>query len=642
LDATFRDQITVTGLVLICDSFDRVALAARPTLLAECRALLHDYPKVQLIVLGRSGEGPAIEPIERAALLALQPEEQHQLAQKAGASFALRNLGAPLNSLCENPYFLQLVLADAQATQATPGEIVPLFRRWLARIVASDDVNMEARLARMNAMTALATATLSSPITLAQAARVLASREVPVSALDDLIRLGAVEMGLEVLELPHEVLADFLRAEVLVAETPRQELPSVISELTFTADSAFPILLAALLPSREAQNSLWRRLIQLGPPVYLTALRYRADVSSISLASPEAQCALLEDIIESIDEFLDGYFLQLGPAVRGMLLQTWDEIERISIRGRCSGDRTLTYTYAPARHDSPRVTLTDPVLEHWSGSNLGFRGHDLVLSNTRRDGGRKIGTLDVRSVVLKLVKHFQLPGDAVWSREYLWSVLPTVRGSGDVDLLTVPVRELRSLLLASGEATVPTLNYEDIASAPILKALDTIIAAGDQTVAHRRPELDTRTRDGMIEFTRQKYDRAITAYRDLVGRHFSAVAPHLRHWPQMPIRFDIAIGPGGRFHEFIEYPRWTPVARWEDAATVVGWTDEPAQGLGDEATWLALRRTLEALGRPAGTISFGGWDGRIRDEYGSTAVARQVTEWLTEDVRHLFRALGVD
>jgi len=639
-EATFRSFLTSTGIVLIVDGYDRVPLAARPSVLAESRALACDYPKLQLVLLGRGTIDPTIEAIQHVTLLPLDAAEQRQVAERARASFALHNLGAPLDRLCENPYFLQLLIADAQATRTAAHEIVPLFRRWLDRLLSGDHPNAEVRLYRDEAMKALAIATSAAPVTLAQAMAVLDQHHIPRATLDDLLRLGAIAGG-NAFELEHEIVADFLRAEVLVSEVPAHSLPAAISTLDLSTDSSFPILLAALLPSREAQRALWRRLLRIGAPLYLAAVRYRADSSAASLSDPGAQEHLLEDILDSVDDFLDTYIPTLGPIVRARLSHGNDLMDRIAIRGQCSGERMVTYAYAPVLGEAQRLVVTDPVLEHRLGSTLGFRGRDLHLSGMRRDGGREIGTRDVRAEVKNLVEHFELPGGVEWSREYLWSLLPTVSWRGEVDPLGIPVQDLRVLVVAAG-SRIPTLDYEETDTRPLLAAIDTVIAAGDQTVGEHRPQLDTQTRDGMIEFTRQKYDRAIAAYRDLITRHFSGVAAHLRHFPQMPIRFDIAIGAGGGVHQFVEYPRWLPVASWEDATTVVTWTDEPAQGLGDEATARTIRHALEALGRPGETISFGGWDTRLHDEYGATAVARQVTEWLMADVHYLFRPIGVD
>jgi hypothetical protein len=638
-DHAFRYFIASTGIVLIADGYDRVPLAARPSILAESRALLDDFPRLQIVLLGRDRVEPAINALEHAALLPLSPEEQRQLAERADASFALRNLGAPLDRLCESPYFLQLVLADVRATRRTPSDLVPLFRRWLDRLLSADEPDTATRLCREEAMKVLATATVGSSIMLSQAVGVLDAHKLQQSTLDDLIRLGAVT-GIEALELQHEIVADFLRAEAFVSKTDRAVLPAEISSMNLESGSAFPILLAALLPSRDAQRALWRRLLRIGPPLYLTALRYRADASAVSLTSREAQEALLEDIVESVDDFLDMYMPELGPTIRAHLSGDDGDVVRLSIRGKCWDDRTVTYAYALGQMASTRVTVTDVVAEANSSSGRGFRGQDLLLSGMRRDGGREIGTHDLRAILKTLVKNFELEGGVVWSREYLWSVLPTIAWSDQEDPTALPIHELRARLETSN-GCVPNSNYDLMPVSPILAALDVLIAAGDLTVSQHHLKLDTRTRDGILEFTRQKYDRAISAYRDLVSRYFSQVAAHLRHFPQMPIRFDVAVGLGGGIHDFIEYARWAPVPTW-NAATVVSWADEPPRSLVDEDSVRWMRRSLEALDRPTTTISFGGWDGRIHDEFGATAVARQVTEWLMDDVHYLFRPMGVD
>ena len=277
-----KDLLRVSGAIVLCDAFDRVSSASRTSVLFELSNLVRDFPRVQLILLARESVRPDIE----LPFFNLTPPSDEELREfellvlggSKQSAFVVSMMPKTLRNICENMLVARRVLEYWKENGQYPLQLGLLFRAWMDKLLNTTSTPDSKAVWQESALTLLAEATIDAPISATTAAALLKQNHLEPTVITELIECDAVRANGTLLELQHEALADYLRAQHL-ASIPESELLHKLSTIAIPQDSLYATLLMAQLHTRQLQSALWKRLSETSIGVYLDALRYRFDLS---------------------------------------------------------------------------------------------------------------------------------------------------------------------------------------------------------------------------------------------------------------------------------------------------------------------------------------------------------------------------
>jgi hypothetical protein len=414
----FRGLLREFGCTIICDSLDRTSLGFQKRLPTIISLFLRDYPQSQVFVFTRAIT-ISIATLPILELQELSPDQVQEiesivLTEKNTANLSIASL-APLalRSLFNNPLLLRLVLEYWRRVGDFPRNIILLFDSWLESALNSHQDDVVSRTQRRNALSIIAQATSDGPLSGRRALTLLRNSSISESVLNELIQCGTIRETNSVLEVQHDSLADYLRS-IAFYDRPVTEQITHLSSLSFSSDSFLPIFLMAQVADRNVHSKLWEHLTSGSLRTYLNSLLYRFDHSDElrRLGSYEFSLVYLTDLLNGVEQPLDGFFPSLRPSIVEWLADETGEL--LSVVGSAN-DRSVNYKFQLRQPSQSRVLVDTP---RFPGV---IRGVDLSLSRYRADSARLLGITLLKDGLENVVKTLNVDGGCVWAVERLIS-----------------------------------------------------------------------------------------------------------------------------------------------------------------------------------------------------------------------------
>jgi hypothetical protein len=650
---TLKLMLRVSGAIILCDAFDRLAALLRTDVQSELSNIIRDFPLVQLIVCSR--ESAHLElPLPSFDLTEPSDEELRELevlvlGHSRRSAFVVSTMPKTLRNICENMLVARLIFDYWKEHRQYPVRLGLLFRAWLDGLLRMTSLPSGKTVWQESALILLAEATVSAPIK-AIAARVLLKDNLfEPSTIDDLIEIDALRVNGVSLELQHEALADYLRAEKL-ASAPEPELLNKLSTTAISQDSLFPTLLMSQLRSRQLQSALWRRLSETSLGVYLDALRYRFDLSEVmgNLDAEELSFGYFEDLLDGIEIPLEAFFPAMRKAVARYL--TLQDESRLGINGIVFGPPANEVLYSLRELiGQDRIKIGGPETgqgaptRHWL--HLGRCGY-------RLDSGHLVGAARLRDTILNLIENQELEGGTAWISERLIGRIWHLQRSHQVDINETDTLEALDKALRPHAGKWVPRGYRQcdwFSIDSVLQDINVLRAAGMDRLDLWWAEYgwtagDESQASGVVErVLAELYRRQQTVLAEVVEYTFPVLAKQITSYTSLPARWEITLTTySGNFSGRI-HASWRPVASWGDAGADISFSDSPPPWRDERE----LVESLKRLGRPAErfTITSHGamptfdgywWDERFQS---TTAVVREVCSLLKKDIEYLFSAL---
>jgi hypothetical protein len=649
-DHSFRDLVRDAGVTVICDSLDRTSRNFQRRIEADISLFLRDYPMSQFFVFSRADAEPTIDipTLELEPLSDMQMREMEQIILTDGSTqhYSIIGMAPPtLHSLFGNPLILELALGHWKRRRDFPRDVDMLFRSWLEAVLDAEPNDQMSRLHREYALSIIAQATIESPLPSAKIIQLLKEKETNEDVLNELVRSDAVRVHNSMMEVKHDGLADYLRAKALTEKSVPDQLIA-ISRLKVSSDSFLPVLLMSQLTDLSAQGALWERMTSGSIETYLDALRYRRDTSDDMerLGREELSRRYLTDLLNGVDEPLDGFFPALRPAIVEHLTEVRNK--PLSIIGRANSN-SLSYKIFARDKDSSRVVVGDP---EFPGT---IRGVDLSLSRYRADSARLLGMTLLSKSIEEVIDKLDIEGGTAWAGERLIGRVRFLAErygfpfSTDDDL-----SKIERLLQPHADKWYREGSHLHF---PIQSMLDDIIklrAAGTKALDPWWSRLGWNDKnasaiaEGALErILDEEYRRVQIIYKEIAESSFKGFVNDMIFYPILPLRWNLKVVKGDPIERtFVIYPRWIPVKSWNDAGADVSfdgpWPD-PVPSV-DEVT-----KSLIELGRKPNVPHYGGftthagYDGSTLNGLfnGATPVTNKVISWLKEEMKRTFQNL---
>ena len=649
---SFADVLRESGATIVCDSLDRTSYEFQKRFATEVTLFLRDYPLSQVFILSRSDRRPmvALQVLELMPLSDDQMRELEEIILNDGSTKHYSIMGAApptLRALCNNPLLLGLSLEYWKRERRFPEQIDMLFRSWLNSVLETEPNDLVSRTNRERALAIIAEATEPSPIRSIRAIALLRSSGVPDGILNELIQCNALRETDTVLEVQHEGLADYLRAK-LFAERSVAEQISAIPSLSLTPNSFFPVLLMSQLADRDAQNALWKHLVSGPMSIYMDALRYRIDASEEmkKLEIGELSLRYLTDLLNGIDEPLDGFFPEFRPPVSDWL--TNERSKPLAVIGTTNGV-ALHYKIYSRDAGLPRVEVGTP---DFPGT---IRGVDFAQSRFRTDSARLLGTTLLKSALRHSIEALDINAGPLWAAERTMARVRLLsrrygfefNENDDLSVIAKAISPYADQRIDDG----PLVGKERFSFQSILDDIQVIRSAGLTALdvwwdrLGWKDDISVMSDNDLSRVLDEEYRRVQLTYAEIVRSTLSRFADDLLYYPILPIRWKLQVKRRAALDRtFVIFPRWTPVQSWEDAGADVTFTDTAPVRYPD---WEEARNALIALGRPPNIPRYGGftthfgYDGTTLTGYfsGATPVANEITAWLKEELERMFRNL---
>lgn len=652
-DASFRALLREIGATVICDSLDRTSPTFQRRIETAISLFLRDYPLSQVFAFSRADAKPAIA----IPTLALEPLSDAQmremekvfLADGSAQHYSIIGAVSPtLRSLCGNPLILKLALEHWQRHRDFPRDVDMLFRSWLESVLETEPNDQVSRLWRERALSVIAQATTESPLPGAKLISLLKHNEIDVAVLNELIRCDAVRVTDAVMEVQHDGLADYLRAKAFAEKSVPDQMMAM-SRLSVSPDSFLPVLLMAQLADPSAQEALWKHMVSGPIETYLDALRYRRDASEDleCLGREDLSRCYLTDLLNGIEEPLDGFFPALRPAIVEWLTDERDK--PLAIIGAAS-PQSLSYKILAQEANSPRIVVGAP---SFPGT---IRGVNLDLSRYRTDSARLLGMTLLGKSIEEVVEALDVEGGPIWAGERLIGRVRFLAEHGFAISIGDDLNKVEQALqphAGQWHREGPLGGDLRFSIRSMLDDVAKLRSAGVTTLDPWWLRLGWNdclspaclSDDALTRILDEEYRRTQLVYKEIVEASFQRFASDMIFYPILPLRWNLRVVRGGPLaRTFVIYPRWTPVRDWKDAGADVSfdgpWPDPIPP-------WDEVRKTLMALGRTpniphySGFTTHAGYSGATLNGRfsGATPATNEAISWLKGEVKRMFRNL---
>jgi len=661
-ESVITDRLRTAGAAIVCDGFDRASPGFQRHLSTEITNLLRDYPLAQVFVFSREAARPNVA-LPLFTLAPLTETEKRELEKTilddgSGNFFSIIGMMSPtLSALCENPLLLQLALDYWKREHAFPSQLVPLFQSWLKNVLKAEGTDVVSSIRHERALTLIADATLDGPITGERVMALMQEDGIPAGVLNELVACDAARVNGSAIEVQHEALADYLRAKKM-ASGSEPELLARIPTLPMPADSFFPVLLMAQLPSRRLQSALWKRLTEVGPYVYFDALRYRFDVSSELNKLDPAKISeeYLTELLEGIEQPLESFF----PVLRQTVIEaiTGERGSDLAVMGNVHVPSSeLSYKLHLRRpREAPSVKVQTP-----SFPGI-LRGVSLDLSHYRLDSARLVAIALLKESVVDAVKLKAFKGGTALAQDRLLGRCRFLAKEYDFPLaLDMDLDALEQVLLPHKDKSVSPGAFSHDERFLIQELLDDIAILRANGVSALDPwwirlgwddKVDVQTEDVIRRVLDEQYRRVQVIYAEIVKTTYSAIAHEMTFFLPLPVRWKLMVVRRAPPHGGSTiYFSWSPVARWQQAgADVVSGAQAPSfEGVEQIREDVEqTRAALAALGRPNAHLpryngftqlsDFSGrqWNGHFD---GATPAIHDVCSLLKNDLEVVFSSM---
>jgi len=633
--STFADLLDRRGAHIICDGLDRIDYKEQRLFLAQAAKLMRDRPNVRLILLGRTAVQNALD-LPVFDLLPLSWKEKDALAALISdrGPMALHRIPPQLTSLTEHPLLLTLILQSHERSGKMPERLEELFEAWLAGLLEVDG-NSPAAVVRLRDLLARFAVSVLDPTR--SRAEVLDEITPDSADFDSLISAGALIVGTRI-ELLHDALADYLRADAMLA-LPAGEMEKLLPGASFGSGSLFPALLMSKCHDPRMRDAIWRQAGEAGLDVYADILRFGgATDDTVPVADIDADEAYLREfhkgVMQPIRWYLSAIERQLTSALTGA------RSGELGIVGRLNADESrFSYGFF-ARKDGEA-----PVLVGRPADRGTLRRTTLGLVPDTRYA-RRLGYDCIREALKTVILRRELLGGPLWMNERL---LGRLRFANRIWRTEIPLdTDLGSLLKflepRKGEwVSIDGFGDRSWTVGAMIEDATTLAAAGYSALDPWWLKFGWDHREEVIDFTRaaplldEYWRRTQLILGELVVQSLPRLAKTCNFFQAMPVRFDVKIGYIERYGQSMNYS-WLPVAEWNRAgADVAGEGDD---SYFDSRSYDRIMSELARLGRPGCTsvVLANGrmprFDGSHRDRGfdGETPALRNALSFLAQDL----------
>jgi hypothetical protein len=647
----FKDTLRAIGATVVCDSLDRTTHEFRKRMISSISLFQRDYPLSQVFICSRADTKPSLTlpTLDLCPLSVQEVRELENIILSDGQAKHWSVIGSAspiLRSLCDNPLILRLALDYWKYHREFPRDVDHLFRAWLETILETEPNDLVSRRIRESALTVIAEATTNGPLSSVKAIELLKNNGIAGMVLNELVNCNALHETNAALEIQHDGLADYLRAKAFSAQDVPAQL-AAIPTLKFSGGSFLPVLLMAQLSAHDAQEALWQNLVTGKIDTYMDALRYRFDTSDelVHLERSELSRRYLTDLLNGIDEPLDGFFPEVRPAIVDGL--TGQRDGPLSIIGRASL-HDLSYKIASQRDGEPRVAVGVP---EFPGT---IRGVNLDQARYRSDSARLLGVSLLKNELESAVKSLDVSGGKLWASERLTArVRLLAHRYGENLSVDSSLDHIEKVLAPHSQKRIDDgfVGEERFAIRSMLDDVATLRKAGLTELdpwwlrLGWNDDVSLMSDEQLSQVLNEEYRRVQLVYAEIIQASFPRFADDLIYFPILPLRWKLTVVRKSAFgRAFTVLPHWTPVADWKDAGADVLFADRSTPNYPD---WKVVEGALAALGRPINIPHYGGFtthfgfdgsipNGRFR---GTSPVANEVMSWLKDDLKRLFRNL---
>ncbi len=207
---TLKQMLRVSGAIIICDAFDRVAAPSRTEVHSELSNLLRDFPRVQLVVFSRESVQPELA-LPLFDLTPLSDEELRELevlvlSHGLRSAFVASMMPKTLRNICENILVARLVFEYWKQHRQYPLQLQLLFRAWLDGLLKTATIPSSKVVWLESALRLLAEASVNAPIHATAALALLKQSNLEPWTIDELVDRDALRVNGVLLELQHERL----------------------------------------------------------------------------------------------------------------------------------------------------------------------------------------------------------------------------------------------------------------------------------------------------------------------------------------------------------------------------------------------------------------------------------------------------
>lgn len=640
--AAFADLLEARGARLICDGLDRIDAKFQRVFLARAATLLRDHPKVEFHIFGRTIIYNNLS-LPSFNLLPLNKDEQSAIAKRIdswGGPSIIQSFPKMLEPLIEHPLLLTLLLEYRKNCGAFPSRLDELFETWVTRLLDVDG-HSPVRIARLRDLLKRCAVAINGA-SRARGAVMAAIGGHDDADLDALVATGALVLG-EQVELQHDALGDYLRAEALLDLDP-DEFQRRLAAIEFVPGALFPALLMSRCRNSTLRDSIWTRVAEVGLDVYLDVTRFGSDIDHFEVGDADAvSTSYLSDLLRGIVEPAEWY---LEPLVPKLFAEIADgPTALVGVQGLVTEDRWVTYGFFPADEGQPNLRLGAPETRRQQGVRL--------AKVVGADNARALGFSQLRDTLATAIRHRHLEGGPLWWNERLLGRLRYVLRTEKVDIpLDCNFKALVRFLMPQQGKWVRFDGGDR--SFNVSEMLDDIERLREHGWRSLDPWWDRLGGEPMFHdadpvlttpLLDEYWRRSQRVFEELVEHSVPRLAHSLNFYRAMPVRYALHVQDLPNYG-FGMRTSWFPVGTWAAAGADVDFGDETPP-FRDKELYAKIMAELRRLGRTGCTsvsIVSGAlprFDGSHRNRRfdGETAVLRNALELLVQDLDRLFDQL---
>lgn len=588
---------------MIVDGFERINQSLRSWLEAQLRTLLDGYPKMRVYVMSRSGVAPTSLGLPLLTLTPYSPDELHNLARLRsrtleGVQHVFSGAPSHIIRLAEVPLLADLVLTHYTSIRSYPTDLSALFEGWMQEILATSDPVDRAFDRKL--LGEIAAATVGGPLDISQAHEFAMGRPDPDGTLRRLVEQDAISVRGTTVALPHEALADHLRAVQFWRNGPSGD-QSRFDDLLFDPSSQFALLLVSNAPSPDARGAAWQAIARQDFHLAIQSLRFAGfDRPFTGEVSKADGLRMARDIQSTTETLVASHFEPIAPRLRKAI--SGKPVETLGVVAALGRD-DIDYAFFDAEGAADAAIIVDA--GNWERAPRIY-GHALRRMGFGPEVGRLLGVERVRDAVDELIDERKLIGGTVWLEERTYGRLRhLVRRYGfSIDpvqfdqAIQVLEPEAGKLVTGSSFQRGQTFTIDEL-----LADLRWLRSQGVTKIEQWWDDLDNlnfRNPDDQKRFGQTLdayYRRRQIAYEEVVTHSMPAIRQHLRTLRMMPLRMEIVAmlhSPQGYESVVLNTLRW-PVRTFGEAGADVTFSDERPDHNSDEAIERYVKRTDDLL-----------------------------------------------
>ena len=647
------------GVLLLADGFDRVPFGQRGAVETALRQWMRDYPKTQIVIMSRKQSAPTELNLPGLYLPGYEIGDLRDLAERRSATglpeakYAFSSAPHYITNVSQVPLLAEIVIQIYATTRQYPTNLNALYETWLDRILAGSS-SVERALDRIF-LEELADQTTAGPVSIEGAVAIGRNYVDSRQALERLSDSDAISVRGTTVELQHEGLADFLRAQKFW----KQKGGCVQADLTnlLTDPSAqLPILLLSTATSREGRRTVWNAIAGWNLHVAIRSLHFASGDENFDPVNPESDArALLSDIKDCFELLGANYATSLRDSIFEEVVG--HPVQKLAIEGVMGAD-DIGYSFIEQDTGASVIVCRSPAS---TPRRPRMYGHALRRVGYGPEAGRILGCSQFRDALLEIVGNRDLRGREVWTEELVYGRIRLLQNEYGFPIDAADLHECLEVLEPHADKWVSGESFRKGQRFSIQRLLQDIRWLIDRGISSIMPWWHDLERLGpqsanieqlCQETLNEYYRRRQLAYAEIIEEGLPALKPYLTRFRSMPFSMQIEMG----FNSDVGYARtWLhmrgfPVASYQDAGAVVAFPEAPSDWNSWEAIEAYMRETdrlRKRLGRPLeGNYTF--WESTILlpDFHGrdtafgglpdESVVVRGASDWLREDLKALF------